>query len=85
MLNSANLLINIENNKDYSNENYIIFAIHCTKTNENNVIIETIEGSEVIFPPGSLLRGAVYHFYLKRMKYDENVDGNYIGYCFKIN
>jgi len=69
---SANILINIEPQKDYSNEN--IYAIHCTKTNECQVIINGI-----VFPFRSFVQGAVYYINIETINFDSNKAG-FIGY-----
>lgn len=77
MLYPANILEKIQSNGEYNN----IFTIHCTKTNECPVEIET-EYSTISYPAGSFLAGATYHIYIKKMIFDETKAG-FIGYSYK--
>lgn len=61
-----------------------IFTIHCVKTNECPVIIETLGGTTTEFPPGSFVQGAAYHIYIKKMEFDESKAG-FIGYRLLLN
>ena len=81
MLGPAGELIEIESGKEYTcdDKNHLVFSLHCIKTNECDVEIETISGSKIIFPPGSFVAGAVYHIYLKRMTFNMDEAG-FIGY-----
>lgn len=76
---SAKDLIKITPDTDYSKEKNKIVSIHCTKTSESPVIIETISGSSVEFPEGSFIRGAVYHISIKKI-YFNPVNTGFIGY-----
>jgi hypothetical protein len=78
MLGPAGKLISIMPDVDYSNED-LIFSIHCTMTNSCPVTITTIANSTVTFNPGSFIRGAVYHIFIKSMKFDIN-KASFIGY-----
>ena len=80
MLGPAGELVNIKSNKIYSNnKSKLIFSLHCTKTNECPVFIKP-QGSEgVNFPPGSFIRGAVYHIYIEQLKFDED-KASFVGY-----
>jgi len=77
---SATKLVNLESGVDYLTD--LIFAVHVTKTNENDVKIVTIDDSEAIFPPGSLIRGVVYYIFVKRIEYNEGIF--YIGYSYNL-
>jgi hypothetical protein len=83
MLGPAGKLEQIQSNKDYpidlDNLYSTIFSIHVTKTNQCNVTITTIGDTTVEFPPGSLISGAVYHIYIKKMIFDEE-KASFIGY-----
>ena len=81
MLGPAAQLVTIVSGESYSggNDKKLIFSVHCTKTNECEVLIETISGGVTTFPPGSFVRGAVYHIYIKSMTFDESKAG-FIGY-----
>ena len=61
-----------------------IFSIHCVKTNECPVTIETLGGTTVEFPLGSFVSGAVYHIYIKKIIFDEEKAG-FIGYRLLLN
>jgi len=78
MLGPAGKLVEILSNVDYSGEEFI-YSLHCTKTNECPVYITTISNSEMMFPEGSFVRGAVYHIYLKKAIFKLGKAG-FIGY-----
>lgn len=82
MLSPASILEVIEPDKNYiglSDGEHPIFSLHCTKTNECDVIVHTIGNSVVKFPPGSFVAGATYHIYIKQMSFDPMLAG-FIGY-----
>lgn len=78
MLGPGGELVVIESDKDYIHDD-LIFSIHCIKTNECPVTIQTVSDSIVTFPIGSFVRGAVYHILIRKMIFDENKTG-FIGY-----
>ena len=61
---SANKIINIEEGKEYDD---IVFSIHCVKSNSSDCEIIT-HYSEVSFPPGSFVKGAMYSIDLQKLK-----------------
>ena len=84
MLSPAGLLEKIVSGKDYiedsiRNNKTTIFSIHCLETNKCEVEITTQGDTKVDFPPGSLIQGAVYHIFIRVMKFDEN-KASFIGY-----
>lgn len=80
MLGPAGILINIEPGVNYFEENESpIFSLHCTRTNECQVKIITIDNSTVMFPPYSFIAGAVYHIYLKQAEFEKD-KASFIGY-----
>lgn len=83
MLGPAGKLIEIIPNTDYSKGD-LIYSIHCTKTNECVVTIITIGDSEVSFPPGSFIKGAVYHMLIKRMIFSIT-QASFVGYSLLKN
>lgn len=82
--NSAYSLVNIEQGKDYGivDDNSPIFAIHCTQTNTEEVILVPISGDvEIKFPAGSFVQGAIYWIYVK--KFITLGGGSFIGYLYQ--
>ena len=78
MLGPAGQLILIESGKSY-NDKKLIFSIHCTRTNECEVIVKPQGSDEVIFPIGSFIRGAVYHIFIEYIIFDKTKT-SFIGY-----
>ena len=83
MLGPAGKIINIIPDYDYSN-NDLIYSIHCIKTNEDNVIVTTIGNTSVSFPPGSFIKGAVYHMLIKKIEFEPSKCG-FVGYSLLKN
>lgn len=83
MITSAGNLLEIKSNIDYQDDRHnklnMIYAIHCTKTNECNVSILTHGGTEVIFPPNSLISGAIYFIYIRKMIFETD-KASFVGY-----
>lgn len=85
LVKTAYELINIKSSVNYLDSiknDGPIFRIHCTRTNESEVEIESYKGDSVKFPIGSFICGAVYDIMIKRMIFDENKCG-FIGYKLK--
>jgi hypothetical protein len=76
-------LIKIESGKDYSTIPDKIYAIHCLKTNDIEIEIETLGGSKIIFPVGSFIKGAVYQMFIKKINSNEH--NEFIGYTLFKN
>lgn len=83
MVTSAGTLVEIKSETDYKDDRQnklkMIYAIHCTKTNECDVTISTHGGSNIVFPPNSFIQGAIYYIYIKKMTFDET-KASFIGY-----
>ena len=81
MILSAYSIIDINPNEEYGIENPI-FRLHCLKTNEDDVKIETLNGEISNFPPGSFIAGALYDILIKKMSFNKKKAG-FKGYKFK--
>jgi hypothetical protein len=81
LLSPASHIEMIENGRDYfaDQNSHPIFTIHCTKTNQTEVTVTSIDGSTVVFPPGSFVAGATYHIYIKQVDFNPEYAG-FVGY-----
>lgn len=79
-------LINIESDVDYIENMNVkdgpIFRIHCVKTNQEPVFIQSYKGFMIEFPANSFICGAVYDIMIKRMKFNKNTAA-FVGYRLK--
>lgn len=76
---SAWRLIPIEENVDYSKQDYKVFSVHCIEGNSENLEVQAIEGNPVIYPPYSFVQGAVYHIFLKQFL--DLGGAKFVGFC----
>jgi hypothetical protein len=79
---SANIIIEIEKKKDYSDRNIfpkIISTLHCLKTNTEEILLEPINGIPIKFPIGSFVRGAIYPICIKSIDYESD-EILFVGY-----
>jgi hypothetical protein len=79
-------LIKIVPNFDYINNAKVndgpIFRLHCIKTNEGEVKIQSYKGDMITFPKHSFICGAVYDIIIRQMIFDERESG-FVGYLLK--
>ena len=72
---SANSIIEIQKNKDYSNRQEhpkVISTLHCLKTNTEEIILEPINGNPIKCPIGSFVKGAIYPICIKSIDYESD-------------
>lgn len=75
-LGSAQTIIELKSMVDYKNHD--ITYIHCIEPNKNAFKIETMRGDEVVFPPNSFVKGAIYPINFRRIK--NNGEGVFFAY-----
>jgi len=84
MISAAGELVLINPGEDYTNLLNKIYAIQCLKTNTSDVKIKTLYGSEVIFPVGSFIKGAVYNILISEINYIPDT-ALFMGYITLLN
>ena len=63
-------IIKIENNKEYNH----IVSLHALMTNETPVEVFFEDGSMILYPSGSFVRGRVYDINCVKLKFDGKAD-----------